>query len=298
MSMCAMNGAANAKPGSRQARAAVSAPAEREPGDAHRGRRLGSQPGQQRARVENRLSQRLEAAHDVRRPVELAVEARRPAACAGRDREAGAGSTSMSRERAMVVSRASSSIDGLRLHVAVDVEQPRPTVGARRPDAARRHVVDAAPARRVVAPELRLDGLVLRAEAKVLALHPGHAPAARTLHLRHARAAREQDLARRGPRRRRAGRECCGASVGGRWASLARAPVMRSGWGRPTMAGNDRGAGRLRDTHRRPPAMRVQDSSSTGSPCRLQKRSCSSDRERDLAWRATTRTHPSASRWS
>ena len=94
--------------------------------DAHRSRILGQQPAEQGARVEEVLAERLEAAHQVRGPVELTAEARaarRAAAVVGRleldDLDVEDPRHAHQQRELLEV--------GLRLQVAVQVEQPRAT---------------------------------------------------------------------------------------------------------------------------------------------------------------------------
>ena len=91
-SMWAMSGTEKAKRSSRQVRLRVNAPPRLRPVMPTGRSSSAQQPAQQRSGVEHRLAQRLEAAHQVGRPVELAAEARRRAACGVRDKAAASGS--------------------------------------------------------------------------------------------------------------------------------------------------------------------------------------------------------------
>ena len=139
-SMWAMRGSEKAKRSSRQVRVESQRATQAEAGDPHRAGVLRQQEAEQGPRIEQRLAQRLDAAHQVGRPVQLAAEeraARRAAPVIGRlDLD------DLHVEPPRHARQQRDLLDvGLGLHVAVDVEEARPLARAGRPQAPRVHLV-------------------------------------------------------------------------------------------------------------------------------------------------------------
>jgi hypothetical protein len=143
--------------------------AERQTRESDGSRRLVEHHREQRARVEDGLTHRLEASHDVRGPEALAVvgrAARLPAPVVRRleVNDLDIQRSSDGAQEAMLFDH------GLGLHVAMDVEQARAPLRSVWLYAFRVHGLDAPAASVVVLLEKRLDRLVQRSKPQVLVL--------------------------------------------------------------------------------------------------------------------------------